>query len=73
MVRVEPGGETAGGGAQSTHPAGVLEDGGDLEAVADDGGVGEQWRHFHSGDGVHVEACEGTLHAKAALEDEFPG
>src|SRR5258706_1291363 len=74
-LRIEPGGEAAMAMAQRLHALGVLDDRRDLQAIADDSGIGHEPHHIllraprHL---VDIEALEGRIQAGPALQDEFP-
>src|SRR6185437_1936384 len=76
VVRVEPIGEGAVAFPQHLEPARIVDGGVDLEAVADDAGIGEEpfaVTLVEGGDLVDVEAGEGLGESLALPEDGEPG
>src|SRR5690606_11116037 len=75
MMGAQPGSETAMGAPHRLHHAGVVDDGVDLEAMADDARVGEQGaaaRVAVAADAVDVVAVEGVAKRGPLLKYQSP-
>src|SRR5262249_47139012 len=75
MMAGNPAGERAELAAQHLDPLGVLDGRVDLQAIADDAGVGQQAGAVAlaiAGDAVDLEAVVGALEGPPLLEDRWP-
>ena len=62
-------------GAQPLHTLGVVDNGIDLQPVADNAGIGQQAGAVGIGeasDGINLKAGKGRVHAGAALQHDVP-